>query len=288
MSFPLVSVITAVYRDFSGLEATVASLAAQKYPNVNYLVCDDGSENFSREAVEALSTQYAVSCRILHSSENKGTVRNLNGAIAQSLGKYIFFLSAGDTFDDPAALADWVAFMERTHAVSSLALRRVVDDPADSKGSVLPEKWQQHAMERGTPAQLFRLLSLGNFVSGSATAYDAAFLRTHPFDERFRLLEDYPKTLSLLSQGIPVRLFPRVCIRHLSGGISANTRLHPQLVADHVLLARTLLSAPPAYRFAADYLCCALGEGQFSPAKRLYLKTARRLAAAMQLHRYQN
>ena len=75
MSFPLVSVITAVYRDFSGLEATVASLAAQKYPNVNYLVCDDGSENFSREAVEALSTQYAVSCRILHSSETKGTVR---------------------------------------------------------------------------------------------------------------------------------------------------------------------------------------------------------------------
>ena len=42
----LVTVVVMVYKNFSGLEATINSVISQKYQNIELIVSDDGSDNY--------------------------------------------------------------------------------------------------------------------------------------------------------------------------------------------------------------------------------------------------
>ena len=79
-SQPLVSVIIASYNHEKYIEASIASVAAQTYRNVELLVVDDGSSDGSVELLRGLQAKYGFDLRV---QQNQGLSRTLNEAIAR-------------------------------------------------------------------------------------------------------------------------------------------------------------------------------------------------------------
>jgi glycosyltransferase involved in cell wall biosynthesis len=80
------------------------SIFEQDYGNIEWIVSDDGSENFPREKIEDYIRNHrssnVVEYKILRNEVNKGTVKNYNGAIKESSGEFIIPLSQDDVFYD--------------------------------------------------------------------------------------------------------------------------------------------------------------------------------------------
>lgn len=83
---PLVSVIIASYNHARYVEASIESVLAQTYPNIELLVVDDGSKDDSVERIRALQELHGFDFRV---QENKGLTRTLNDTIARSRGELI-------------------------------------------------------------------------------------------------------------------------------------------------------------------------------------------------------
>ena len=99
---PLVTVVTATYKRFDTLFDSIDSVFNQDYPNIEYVITDDGSENFPYEKIkqyiDTLDNKNVKNVMILTAEKNRGTVKNLNNAYQRSNGKYIINLSCGDVF----------------------------------------------------------------------------------------------------------------------------------------------------------------------------------------------
>jgi len=103
---PLVSIIVPVYNHERFVGATIKSLIAQTYQNLELIVVDDGSSDGSVEILRALAQE----CKsrfvrfLLIEQPHAGTAAALNRGIAASDGCFLFWL-ASDDLAEPAAIA---------------------------------------------------------------------------------------------------------------------------------------------------------------------------------------
>ena len=51
---PLVSIITLTYNKFNYWIEQIESVSIQSYTNIEYIIADDGSKNYSREFIEEI------------------------------------------------------------------------------------------------------------------------------------------------------------------------------------------------------------------------------------------
>lgn len=93
---PLVSIITPSFNHARYLENTVKSVLAQTYPNIEYIIIDDGSSDNSHEVIKQLAEKYPFIQYKLY-KDNKGHIR-LNEGIEMAKGDYISFLSSDDWY----------------------------------------------------------------------------------------------------------------------------------------------------------------------------------------------
>src|SRR5690606_7866783 len=75
------------------IEASIESVLAQSYENIELLVVDDGSRDDSVERIRRLQKLHGFDFRV---QENKGLSRTLNDAIARSNGSLIAPLGSDD------------------------------------------------------------------------------------------------------------------------------------------------------------------------------------------------
>src|SRR5271169_702039 len=95
------SVVTVVLRDLEGLKKTYASLAAQRYANWEWIVCDGGSG--------AETTRFLQDVAVpVHwvSEKDAGIYDAMNKGVAMSHNEYVVFMNAGDTFSNTGVLQD--------------------------------------------------------------------------------------------------------------------------------------------------------------------------------------
>lgn len=90
---PLVSVIIASYNHAPYIEASILSVLAQSYPQVELLVVDDGSSDDSVARIEALQRVHGFDFRV---QANQGLSRTLNETIARAKGSLIAPLGSDD------------------------------------------------------------------------------------------------------------------------------------------------------------------------------------------------
>ena len=249
---PRISVLMPTYEDFSHVQEGLASLYAQTYPHIELLITDDGSSHFPEEALKALCAELAakrsgepITLRILR-NEHGGTVRNLNAALRQAQGAYIFFLAADDAFYAPDVLARWVAYFQKTgaRAVTCIRVSGGPDGP-----QALPTPAERVRLQFLPLKKLYNDLCIGNYISGSCTAYEASLLReTGFFDEAYTLLEDFPKFLALLRQGERIHFLDMPAVRYGAEGVSSDPSASPLLWEDHRTLLQREIS--PHCRYA--------------------------------------
>jgi glycosyltransferase involved in cell wall biosynthesis len=92
---PLVSIITMVRDERPTIERTICSVTSQAYENIEHIVIDGGSKDGTIEVLRAHDSDL----EFWLSEPDSGTAEAANKALAQSQGKFIFFLSANDWID---------------------------------------------------------------------------------------------------------------------------------------------------------------------------------------------
>ena len=93
-AYPLVSIVTPAYNQAEYLEETIESVLSQSYPNIEYIVLDDGSTDHTRDILKKYEGK-------IHweSHENMGQARTLNKGWAMSKGEILSYLSSDDVLD---------------------------------------------------------------------------------------------------------------------------------------------------------------------------------------------
>ncbi len=105
---PLVSVIIASYNHAPYIEASIESVLAQTYRNIELLVIDDGSKDDSVERIRCLQAAYGFDFRV---QQNQGLSRTLNEAIARAKGSLIAPFGSDDIML-PERIAKQVAYLQ--------------------------------------------------------------------------------------------------------------------------------------------------------------------------------
>lgn len=90
-NLPLVSIVTPTYNQAEYLAETIESVLAQDYPNIEYIVLDDGSTDSTSEVLR----RYGDRVR-WERHDNLGQARTLNKGWSMSKGAIIGYLSSDD------------------------------------------------------------------------------------------------------------------------------------------------------------------------------------------------
>jgi glycosyltransferase involved in cell wall biosynthesis len=92
MSWPKITLVTAVYNGEEYLEATMRSIVNQEYPNLEYIVVDDGSTDGTAEIIGKYEKELAGWVR----RGNRGMYASLNEGFHWATGEIMGWLNADD------------------------------------------------------------------------------------------------------------------------------------------------------------------------------------------------
>lgn len=200
---PLVSIVTPSFNQAQYLEATIRSVLAQEYPNIEYIVVDGGSSDGSLEIIE----RYADRLAWWVSAPDAGQTAAINKGFARAQGQILAWLNSDDTYQ-AGAVAEAVAFLTQNPAVGL-----VYGDAnfIDAQGNVIGQFNAQQT-------SLDRLRRGGVYIPQQAAFWRGDLWRqVGPLDESFYFAMDYD---------LWVRLAGVSEIRYLPGRAWANFRLH--------------------------------------------------------------
>lgn len=90
--YPKISIVTPSYNQGEFLEDTIQSILGQGYPNLEYIVCDGGSTDNSREIIEKYEDQIKWWC----SEQDKGQTDAINKGMKRATGDIVGWINSDD------------------------------------------------------------------------------------------------------------------------------------------------------------------------------------------------
>lgn len=140
-TLPLVSIVTPTYNQAQFLSATLDSMLAQDYPNIEYIVLDDGSTD---DTLDVLSC-YAGRVQ-WERQTNMGQSRTLNKGWARARGEYLGYLSSDDLLL-PHAISTLVdALQAHPEALVSYCDFQLIDGGGRCTGAVQSPDYDYRCM----------------------------------------------------------------------------------------------------------------------------------------------
>lgn len=244
MNKHLVSVIIPAYNAGEFIVATLQSVVAQTYGNLEIIVVDDGSTDRTVQLVEEFRPKLVAPALALTLIEqpNGGPSRARNAAIEAARGEFIAFLDADDLWQ-PETLARMVAAMEQ-HPQCGL----VFGDASsfDASGTLTPSVFAKSGRPPLSPdgcvEKPFNALLENNFIlTGAVLMRKTCLLETGCFDETIRYGEDAGVWLraALLA---PMALIPEVLLhRRIHEGNLSNVALNKKIKCDYLAIKLYLM-----------------------------------------------
>lgn len=235
MDKPLVSIIILTYKNFQYFTECIDSVLIQRYPKIELIISDDGSDNFDLEYIKSYINKNKkaniIDVNIIYNKRNIGTVKNYNNAIKVSKGEYIIGLASDDCFYNGEVVDNIVDFFSETKALLITACRDVYDDKLINLIEKLPNRKEIKVLKSNK--NIYRILCKGNFISGACTYYSKEFFRRYGlFDEEYKLLEDYPKYLYATRNKCEIKFLDKPTIKYRLGGVSNSNNINPVLRKD--------------------------------------------------------
>jgi len=141
-----------------------------------------------------------------------------------------------DLLKDESVVTEVVEYFNKHEDCMILTCKREVYDSTMSKcEKIMPSIKQVRFIKEKTPLQLFEILAESNFISGSCTVYTKKLFKAFgEFNEKYILLEDYPKYLYLTRNNVKIHYFDRIIIKYRLGGISTQKKINPILQKDFI------------------------------------------------------
>lgn len=124
---PKVSIVTPSYNQSQFLEATILSVLAQDYPNIEYIIIDGGSTDGSVEIIKKHADRLAYWA----SEPDKGQSHAINKGFTQSTGEIFYWLNSDDLLM-PSAVKIAVACLLSNPDIGMIYGDRIVIDGKDN------------------------------------------------------------------------------------------------------------------------------------------------------------
>jgi len=226
---PLVSIVTPAYNAGRYIEETAASVLAQEYPNLEYIVVDDGSTDDTGARLRRLDPRVH-----LVRQANAGEQQAVNRGVAQARGELIAIVNA----DDP--LLPGLIRAGVDHLAQRPELAGVYPDwlKIDGDGRVLEVV---HLREYDYARMLRRhLCDIGPGCLFRRSALDGA----PPRDPRFRYSGDFQQWLRLGLHRPFARLPLVLATWRQHGAGTSQAGLSAALAADKVAIIEDLFTRP--------------------------------------------
>lgn len=107
-----ISIITIAYNSAETIEATIQSVIAQDYTDVEYIIIDGASKDTTMDVVDRYRDQIAV----VVSEPDKGIYDAMNKGVARATGEVVGILNSDDFYADTTVLSDVAARFKETGA----------------------------------------------------------------------------------------------------------------------------------------------------------------------------
>jgi glycosyltransferase involved in cell wall biosynthesis len=216
-----VSVVVATYNGQRWISDTLQSVLVQTWPDVQIIVCDDGSTDGTRELLDRFDERIEV---LLQDNAGVSAARNHGAQLAT--GRWLAFLDHDDLWEPDMLERQVTALAARPDAELVYADSHIIDDHSVVHGQ--RSSWLDFR-EGDVQAELL----LGNFITiETVVMRTACFRKLGGFDESLRYLEDYELFLRISARG-PVVFQPEPVARYRIHG-SNLSRQHEALLGEWV------------------------------------------------------
>ncbi|MEO5808390.1 glycosyltransferase family 2 protein [Devosia sp.] len=202
---PRISVVTVVRNAESVVEATIASVLEQTYPEIEYVVVDGASTDKTFEIVQ----RHADKIDVMVSERDTGIYDAMNKAAKLATGDFIIYMNAGDRFFDARAVEEFVGAMAGDAVIYY-------------SGWVVEYPWGHTKASRPKPASALRH---GMIVQHQSVLVQSHYMRTHPFDPIHGNGADFALLAEAVSSGTPVMEVPGYLSIVSTGGVSDTQRI---------------------------------------------------------------
>ncbi|MEM7040371.1 MAG: glycosyltransferase family 2 protein, partial [Bacteroidota bacterium] len=191
-----VSIVTVVYNGEATIGEAIASVAAQDYPNIEYIVVDGASKDGTLKVIEGYRDQIAT----LVSEPDKGIYDAMNKGLKLATGDVIGILNADDVLADVGVISAVVKQMETSGAEA------LVGDLVFFRESA-PEKVVRYYSSKG--------FQLKRFEKGDMPPHPTFYVRREVYEKYgyfnldYRIVADFELMLRFLyTQKIPFTYLP--------------------------------------------------------------------------------
>ncbi len=235
-----VSVIVVTYNSSPFVVETLESIASQTWEDIELIITDDCSVDNTVEVCRNwLSNQSKrfIRSEILLFEKNTGVSANVNRGLLSARGDWVKFIGGDDTLK-PGCIEDNISWIDSHEEVKVLFSRlEIYKDtfetnnllittpgvPYDQKGLLAPD--------RSAESQ-YKMLLLSDRIHFTPTAFfhRETLHAMGGFDERFKMLEDYPLWLSLTKNGYKLCFMDKVTVNYRRHSNAINNTGNPFLI----------------------------------------------------------
>lgn len=222
-TFPKVSILLAAHNSGKTIRKSIQSVLTQSYPNLQLILCDDGTEGFNGKEIEYFIQQQNshVAVQIVHQPQNIGTVRNLNAGLKQVGGEWVMLLAADDCFASNQAVEHLMERVQESGRQWAVARTALCDEHLIPCGWSVPTEVVFNDVVNGDAKALYLHLCTGCCLPAGGSLYSAHLLtELGGFDETYRLTEDWPIFLKLVRRGLMPAVSEKDLVLHRFGGVS--------------------------------------------------------------------
>ncbi|MFT7462959.1 MAG: O-antigen/teichoic acid export membrane protein [Pseudohongiellaceae bacterium] len=221
------SVVVATYNAERFVTETLQSVLAQTWPHVELIVCDDGSQDSTRELLASFNTV----CTVLH-QDNAGVSVARNRGASVATGQWLAFLDHDDIWEADMVERQLACLAAHPEAGLVYGDSRIIDEQGEVHGR--RSEWLR--FYDGDVAS--ELLS-GNFIPIETAIMPAQlFHQLGGFNPELRFLEDYDLCLRIAALR-PVVLQPEPVARYRIHGNNL-THQHEALLQEWVAILEQL------------------------------------------------
>jgi glycosyltransferase involved in cell wall biosynthesis len=204
-----ITIITVVYNDQAGIEATLKSVLGQTYKNVEYIVIDA----MSNDRTEFIIHKYINGISAYIREADRGIYDGMNKGISFSTGDWLLFMNSGDTFYTETIITKLVETLQ-LHRNDDLSViygdsRRV---NADGSSSII----------EASPKAKF---NKGSFFSHQSALIKGDVHRRKPYNLKYKLASDFDFFYQVHRESGCFMYIPIVFSNFLSAGVSDTNRV---------------------------------------------------------------
>ena len=203
---PLVSIIVITYNSGKFVTGTLESARKQTYPNVELIVSDDRSTDdtvdICRGWIDENRDRF-VRVTLVTTEKNTGVPANINRGVSVSQGQWIKCI-AGDDLLSEDCISELIGYISAQPDDIQILSSDVIRFTGESVSDGVIEKNRDtrfFSPESTAKDQYEMLLRFNRIFAASVILRRDLLLSVNGFDERFRLLEDWPLWIKITETG---------------------------------------------------------------------------------------